>query len=133
VRFAGIGVLSTIAYLVLYLLLRRPLGAQPANFLALLVTTVANTAANRRLTFGVTGRQHAGRQQLQGLMAFGICLGLTSGALGALHATDRSPGRAGELILLVLANLAATVLRFVLLRTWVFRKPPTEHSGATSR
>ena len=45
---------STLAYLLLYLLLRTGLGAQPANLLALLLTAVGNTAANRRLTFGVT-------------------------------------------------------------------------------
>ena len=48
--------LSTLAYLLLYVLLRAPLGAQAANCVALLLTAVANTAANRRLTFGVRGR-----------------------------------------------------------------------------
>ncbi|HVE29109.1 MAG TPA: dolichyl-phosphate beta-glucosyltransferase, partial [Mycobacteriales bacterium] len=70
VRFAGIGLASTLAYLVLFLLLRSAMGAQPANLLALLLTAVANTAANRRLTFGVTGRTGAGRHQLQGLVVF---------------------------------------------------------------
>src|SRR5918994_3362943 len=50
VRFAGVGVASTLAYVLLYLLLRTGLGAQPANLLALLLTAVGNTAANRRLT-----------------------------------------------------------------------------------
>ena len=31
-------------------------GAQLANLTALMLTAVANTAANRRLTFGVRGR-----------------------------------------------------------------------------
>ena len=53
-RFAAIGVLSTLAYLLLFLL-ARPMGAQAANLFALLVTAVANTAANRRFTFGVRG------------------------------------------------------------------------------
>jgi len=121
VRFGCIGVVSTVAYLVLYVLLRGSIGAQPANFLALLLTAIGNTAANRRLTFGVTGRDGAGRHQLQGLVAFGIGLGLTSGSLAALHATDHSPSRVMELTMLVLANLVATALRFALLRWWVFR------------
>ena len=66
VRFAGVGVVGTLAYLVLFLLLRSAIGAQPANLVALLLTAVANTAANRRLTFGVTGQAGAGRHQLQG-------------------------------------------------------------------
>ncbi|MCP3788118.1 bifunctional glycosyltransferase family 2/GtrA family protein [Micromonospora sp. A3M-1-15] len=115
-RFAVVGVGSTLAYLVLFLLARGPLGAQPANLLALLVTAVANTAANRRLTFGVTGRRHAGRHHLQGLLAFALGLALTSGSLAVLHGTAGTPPRALELTVLIAANLAATALRFTLLR-----------------
>lgn len=91
------------------------LGAQPANLLALLVTAVGNTAANRRLTFGITGRRAAGRHHLQGLLAFALGLALTSGSLAALHAAG-TPSRPVELVVLVAANLAATALRFLLLR-----------------
>ena len=59
-RFAGVGVVSTLAYLLLFIALRARLGAQPANLVALLVTAVANTAVNRRLTFGVRGRDRRG-------------------------------------------------------------------------
>ncbi len=64
VRFALVGVASTLAYLVLYLALRAPLGAQGANGAALLATAVANTAANRRWTFSVRGAVGALRHQL---------------------------------------------------------------------
>ncbi|MEU8088897.1 dolichyl-phosphate beta-glucosyltransferase [Micromonospora sp. NPDC049101] len=116
VRFAAVGVASTLAYLVLFVATRGALGAQPANLLALLLTAVANTAANRRLTFGISGRRHAGRHHLQGLLAFALGLALTSGSLAVLHAADAVPARPVELAVLVAANLAATVLRFVLLR-----------------
>ncbi|WP_328534511.1 glycosyltransferase family 2 protein [Micromonospora zamorensis] len=116
VRFAAVGVASTLAYLVLFVATRGALGAQPANLLALLLTAVANTAANRRLTFGISGRRHAGRHHLQGLLAFGLGLALTSGSLAVLHAAHAAPARPVELAVLVAANLAATVLRFVLLR-----------------
>ncbi|MFF0234041.1 glycosyltransferase [Micromonospora sp. NPDC005254] len=115
-RFAAVGVASTLAYLVLFVATRGALGAQPANLLALLVTAVANTAANRRLTFGITGSRHAGRHHAQGLLAFALGLALTSGALAVLHALVAVPARPVELAVLVAANLAATVLRFVLLR-----------------
>ncbi|MGW3895230.1 glycosyltransferase [Micromonospora profundi] len=115
-RFAAVGVVSTLAYLLLFVATRGALGAQPANLLALLVTAVANTAANRRLTFGITGRRHAGRHHAQGLLAFALGLALTSGALAMLHAAVAAPARPVELAVLVAANLAATVLRFVLLR-----------------
>ena len=55
-RFIVVGVASTAAYVVLYLLLRAVMAAQAANALSLLITAIANTAANRRLTFGIRGR-----------------------------------------------------------------------------
>jgi putative flippase GtrA len=118
VSFAVVGVASTIAYVLLYLLLRGVMPAQLANVLSLLVTAVANTAANRRLTFGISGRRHAARHQVKGLIAFGVGLALTSGALAALN----HPSRGVEVSVLVAANLVATVIRFLLYRTWVFGK-----------
>jgi putative flippase GtrA len=120
VRFGAIGVASTLAYLLLFVALRGAIGAQPANFIALLVTAVANTAANRRFTFGVKGGGGAARHQVEGLIVFGIALGVTSGALSALHSLSADPQRWVELLVLVIANLVATAIRFVLLRGWVF-------------
>lgn len=65
---------STLAYIAIFALLRVVTGAQAANLLALLITATGNTAANRRLTFGVTGRHGAGRHQVQGLVVFGLGL-----------------------------------------------------------
>jgi putative flippase GtrA len=122
VRFAAIGALSTAAYLALFVLLRPGVGSQGANLLALLVTAVANTAANRRLTFGVVGRKGWARDQAGGLTVFVLGLALTSGSLAVVHALGH-PSSGVELAALVLANLAATLLRFLLLRHWVFRRP----------
>src|SRR4051812_5856564 len=80
-RFMGVGVLSTLAYAVLFLALRGALGAAGANALALAVTAVGNTAANRALTFGVRGRAGLVRQHVAGFLVFVLTLGLTSGAL----------------------------------------------------
>jgi putative flippase GtrA len=122
VRFAAIGVVSTLAYLLLFVLARPSMGAQAANLVALLVTAVGNTAANRRITFGVRGRPGAGRHQLQGLVVFALGLALTSGALLLLAHVAAHPARLLELSVLVVANLLATALRFVLLREWVFAR-----------
>ena len=119
VRFGAIGASSTIAYLLLFTVLRGVVGAQVANLFALLVTAVANTAANRRFTFGVRGRGGASRHHFEGLLVFGIALAITSGSLAALHAVG-NPSHVVELAVLVAANLAATVVRFILLRGWVF-------------
>jgi len=125
--FAIVGIASTIAYVLLYLLLRTVMSAQPANVLSLLVTAVANTAANRRLTFGISGRLNAARHQVKGLIAFGVGLALTSGALAVLHSGSPRPSRGLEVSVLIAANLVATVVRFVLYRTWVFGRPPHPH------
>jgi putative flippase GtrA len=121
VRFAGIGVASTLAYLALFVLLRGPIGPFAANAVALLLTAVANTAANRRITFRTRGSAGALRQQAEGLVVFGLGLAVTTSALWALHALTASPPTWVELAVLVGANAAATLLRFVLFRAWVFR------------
>jgi putative flippase GtrA len=126
--FTAIGVASTVAYLLLFLLLGSVMPAQVANALSLLITAVANTAANRRLTFGIRGRAQAARHQVKGLIAFVIGLGLTSGALAGLHAASATPGRGAEVAVLVVANLIATVLRFVLFRSWVFGRRASSSS-----
>ncbi|WP_030292435.1 bifunctional glycosyltransferase family 2/GtrA family protein [Streptomyces katrae] len=118
--FCVIGVLSTLADLALYSLFRFGAGPQLANAGALLLSAVANTAANRRLTFGVRGRDRAVRHQAQGLVVFGVGLALTSGSLAALGAATADPSHSTELAVLITANLAATVLRFLLFRAWVF-------------
>ncbi|QNE45770.1 glycosyltransferase [Glaciihabitans sp. INWT7] len=122
VRFGAIGVFSTAAYALLYLLFQVGMSAQLANFLALLVTAVVNTAANRRFTFGVRGRSGAATHQFQGLVVFGVAWLITSGSLVGLHAIDPGASAQAQLIVLTVANLFATLVRFVLLRLWVFRQ-----------
>jgi putative flippase GtrA len=121
-RFGGIGILSTVAFLGLFALLRPAMGAQAANFVALLVTAVANTALNRRLTFAIRGPEQAVRHQLQGLLLFTLGLGLNAAALAGLNLAAPAHAHILELAVLVGANAVTTVLRFVLMRVWVFRQ-----------
>ncbi len=120
VRFAAIGVASTLAYLLLFVLLRGSMPALTANFIALLVTAVANTALNRRLTFKVRGATGRLRAQAQGLAVFALGLGLTSGTLLVLHRLAPDAAQAVEIAALLAANICATLLRFLLFRAWVF-------------
>jgi putative flippase GtrA len=119
-RFAAIGLVSTVAYAGIYLALRQVMPAAAANAVGLLITAVANTAANRRFTFGVGGRAHAVRHQLRGLLAFGAGLALTTGALIILSVADRKAGSSTELAVVIAASIAATLLRFGLFSNWVF-------------
>jgi putative flippase GtrA len=121
IRFGAVGVLSTLAYFVIYLGLREFAGAQVANLAALLITAIANTATNRRLTFGVTGRDSLIKHHAGGLIAFGVGLILTSGSLWILHHTVTSPNRWLEVTVLVIANAVSTLVRFLALRQLMSR------------
>ena len=130
--FLVIGVCSTLAYALLYLGLRGTMTPWWANFTALLLTAIANTAANRRFTFGVRGQRDVVRHQLQGLAIFAAGLAATTGSLWLLHALT-SPGRGLEVAVLTAANLGVTVLRFVAMKLWVFvRRTEDSVSHATA-
>jgi len=129
VSFGLIGVASTLAYAALYLVLRQAMPAQAANALSLLLTAVANTAANRRLTFGVRGAGDRLRVQSQGLVVFALGLAVTSGSLFLLRRYDPAASHAVELAALIAASVIATLLRFVLFRAWIF---PQRRARATT-
>lgn len=114
--FALVGVVSTLAYVGLYAALRLVWSAGIANAVALVATAVGNTAANRRLTFGVRGRRSLLRDQAAGLAAFAIALALTSGAIWLLGRLIPQADRSTEVVVLVVANALATIVRFALLR-----------------
>ena len=116
VSFGAIGVASTVAYVVLYSSLREAMPAGLANGLALVTTAVGNTAANRWLTFGVRGRTGFTRHHVAGLLAFGAALAITTASLLTLNAVSPTHSRTAEIAVLVFANAAATLVRFVLLR-----------------
>jgi putative flippase GtrA len=126
-RFLAIGMASTVAYAVLFLALRGWLGAGAANALALAITAVANTQANRRFTFGIRGREGLVRQQAAGALVYLLALGLTDGALTVLTRLDSHHSRALEVIVLVTASAFATVSRYVALRSWVFARRVRRH------
>jgi putative flippase GtrA len=121
-RFVAIGVVSTLAYALLFLLLAGAVGSAVASAIALALTAIGNTAANRRLTFGIRGRAGLARQQAAGFLVFMLALGLTNGALSVLHDLDGHAPRLLEAAVLVLATLTATVTRYVALSSWIFRR-----------
>jgi putative flippase GtrA len=125
--FAAIGIISTLAYVACYSALRLALPATIANAISLLATAIANTAANRRFTFRAQGNGVAARDHVGGLAAFGIALGLTTFTIAALNLVAPGASRLVELAVLVIANLVATLVRFLLLRAWI---RPTSRSGS---
>jgi putative flippase GtrA len=125
VRFAGVGAVSTVLHLGLFALLRLGIeSAQVANLIALAVATVANTAMNRRWTFGMRGRERAARQQAQALVVFALTLLMTSGALGLLGLWAPGAPTWLQTVVLAVATAVSTVVRFVAMRHWIFRPVP---------
>jgi putative flippase GtrA len=129
VRFAGVGVACTIAFALLFVVLSGPLGAMAANAVALATTAVANTAANRRLTFGLRGRGGLARDHLRGAGVYVVTLGMTSGAMALLHAWAPAAPLALQAAVLAAASTGATVTRYLALRSWVFRRARIEIPG----
>jgi putative flippase GtrA len=120
--FAAIGAVSTAAYALLFLLLRPVAPGPVANAVALLLTAVTNTAANRRFTFGVRGGGGLAADHLGGLVAFALALVCTNLSLTFLLALRPDADRATELAVLLGAGAVATAARFALLRALIFER-----------
>jgi putative flippase GtrA len=122
--FGAIGLVSTLAYVATYSILREATPAGVANAVALATTAVGNTAVNRRLTFKVQGRVGLARHHAAGLLALGVALAMTSASLAILNAVAPHRGRLTEVAVLVTANGAATLVRFLLLRSALAPRSP---------
>lgn len=129
--FLAIGIASTLAYALLFLLLRGFMSAGWANAAALAMTAIGNTQANRHLTFKVRGREELGRHHLQGSAVFVLTLAISTGVLGLLHWLWPAPAQAIELIALTGANLLATIVRYLALRNWVFAAGSPKRRAST--
>jgi putative flippase GtrA len=124
VRFATIGVASTVAYVALFVLLRASMGAYLANAVALTCTVVVNTALNRRSTFGLRGPGGRSRAWIRSSLLHAGALVVTTLALVAAHGIAPHATVTQETIALVLSGGLATAARVLLLPTWVFRTDP---------
>ena len=116
-RFLLVGIASTVLYAMLYLLARHLLDPVLANVAALLLATAANTAVNRRFTFGISGREGWLTHQAKGYVILAIALLITTATAVLLPA---GTSKTVELAALTAANLFATLVRFVLFRSWIF-------------
>ena len=112
-RFAAVGLAATGAQLALYAFLDSSIGAQLANVLAWIASTLLANAAHRRYTFRLTGRASES-DHLVGLVSSLAALGLSSLALLLL---DEPTGLDG-VVALVAVNAAVGAGRFLALRWW---------------
>ena len=92
------------------------------------------TGAGRSVSAGGSG---LGRQHLQALAVFGLTWAMSSVALLLVGSVTASPGAALQTAAIAVANLAATVVRFVVMRRWIFsggqrfRRDRDRSSGST--
>jgi putative flippase GtrA len=118
-RFGAVGAVTTVIFVVLFVLLAGPLGPIPADVVALGVSAATNLTANRRITFAQRGQPGRRRQYRTGLAVAALPLLLTVTALLGLDAAGVN-SLAIQLGALTIVNGLATSARFVLLRHWVF-------------
>jgi glycosyltransferase involved in cell wall biosynthesis len=124
-RFAGVGVVSTLGYLFLFIAW-RPLGVYAANAIAMAIATLFNTAVHRELSQGTDGQARRGRLVAVAGGCYLVSLALTT--LGLVVAQWVVPGSLlAEVVAITVANMAAAVFRFAVLRAWIFR--PSAQAG----
>ena len=124
-RFGGIGGLSTIVYLGLFLGLVGPLGALRGNLLALTVAAAGNTAAHRRFTLPAPGSDDPSDQNIQhaflreAVVALAAGLAMSSALLAAV--STLSTDITAQLAAVIAANAVVSACRFVSFRARMFR------------
>jgi hypothetical protein len=122
--FAGVGVLSTLSYLLLFAAGWPVLGPWLANAGALAFCTLVNTALHRSLArrspTGADGA--AGHPSFVTVVAvlYGVSLVATTAAI-AMANTLAGPSLVGDALAATVASCAAALVRFSLLRGWAFR------------
>lgn len=118
--FASIGLVSSVANAALYLTLRQWWSAEAATVVAVTLTTLMSTEANRRVTFA-EARTSCSSLVVQNLVVIAFYCSYNTMALWVLHQVVTAPSTRAESLALLVASSAGGVARFVLLRAWVFR------------
>lgn len=121
VWYVAAGVVTTAVQELLFLGARELIGSVAANIVALALTTVANTDFHRRVTFS-NRPVSALRLHLQSLGTFAFYAGYGSIVLMSLRAIVGSPSATVEAVALAVTSTLGGILRFLLLRWWVFTK-----------
>ncbi len=119
-RFAGVGVVSTLGYLFLFVAWRPLLGPYGANAVAMAIATLFNTAVHRELSRTTDGQSRRGRLYAVAGGLYLVSVLFTTVGLAVAQWIAPSALLA-ELVAITVANAAAAVLRFAVLRAWIFR------------
>jgi putative flippase GtrA len=133
--FAGVGLLSTLSYLLLFATSRDTLGPLGANAMALALCTLVNTSVHRALARRMHGDavDVADPPRFIGAVAglFAISAALTTLAI-VVAGSVASDTTTADIVGVTIANAIAAVLRFSILRAWVFRPSPPARAPTVS-
>jgi putative flippase GtrA len=118
------GTLATAAHAGLFLLFRGLLGAYPANVLAIVIAATANVEFHRHVTF--RGKES---NPFRRLVAIGLTVlydaTYSTGGLLLLQVFVPDPSATQQAATIVAAAAIGGLVRFMLLRSWVFyRRAP---------
>ncbi|HEY4420450.1 MAG TPA: GtrA family protein [Pseudonocardia sp.] len=128
-RYAVIGGLGTLVNAVIFLVLRSWWDTIPANLVALVLSTVVSTEANRRFTF--EGAQvHWLRSHVQSGGTVLFYAFYSSTVLMLLAAMIDSPTAWEQTVAVAVASILGGMGRFLVLRYWVFE--PDAHDDSPS-
>jgi putative flippase GtrA len=125
-RYAGIGGMSTLVYLIILLAARPSLGTLTANAVALTVASVANFAAHRCATLpprgGPAARDAAARWAFAREAMVALVAGLALSTAGLAGVSAVSSSVVSDLAVVVAANAVVSAGRFVSFRGRTFRQ-----------
>ncbi|HEY0484684.1 MAG TPA: GtrA family protein [Mycobacteriales bacterium] len=130
-RFTVVGGSTTALYALLYLGAVEFLPPHPANAAAMVLSTVVSTEWHRRWTF----RSDRGglRAHLQAGLVTTVTYAMTSSALVLLESVRPGSGDLAQVAAIVVATTVAGLIRFAVLRAWVFARrqqaPPRRGSS----
>ena len=127
VGFLLVGIAGTVGYLAVYALLRTVMPAHVANVTARIAAAIPTTWVNGRHTF--RSPISALRMYTGALVVLAVGVVVTGVPLAAEQALLGADDRPAELLTLAGATVVATVVRFLLLRNWLFR-PASGSPGA---
>ncbi|QLY29943.1 GtrA family protein [Nocardia huaxiensis] len=119
IRFALVGGLSNIGYLMLFLAFYGG-GVQLANLAGSVVSTALANELHRRLTFHAAGRVNWFTAQIEGGGLALAGLAITSGGLAVLGNVAPGLTDIAQAAAVLAITAAVGALRFLTLRLWVF-------------
>jgi putative flippase GtrA len=131
VRYALVGGLGTGVNAGVYIALRATLDPLAANLVALLISTAVSTEANRRFTFD-GAPAHRWRVYVQDIGTVVFYAFYSSAVLLVVDEVFPGVTAPGESLAVALASTLGGLVRFAVLKAWVFETATTEQVPAAA-